>query len=397
MKQVIGDAVALADNAVVTQEQIDNCAIIQSKAELQLHFHAVCQGLNSMLHAAAAFHSGIVELDKSSGFSRKLGVASEYYEDGVGAVQKAAAAAHELAAGGGAFEAAASATAKLLDGAAHLADGIPIASFVLKGVSFCVAHVQGLKFDSRMKLIIKQLFPTLNPASWSFVVEEVARCVTVASAADIEALYQSTADDRGAIKNWFRGKCAEYGLATLTSKAEDSVVMAALQKVEAVTVLALNKRVPEGLEGKKLAEFIVGCIAPHASSASTSASTAATAHAGSPHPAPTSGRLSPPPVALHDTASHSEVEQLRIKLEEQEVLNKKLAQAQAEQEEREKKREQELAALRKQMQKLAPQEKEKDEAGSGGGLVLASTKSEANEKTVKAAAATAAAPSARAH
>ena len=156
-----------------------------------------------------------------------------------------------------------------------------------------------------MKLIIKQLFPTLNPASWSFVVEEVARCVTVASAADIEALYQSTADDRGAIKNWFRGKCAEYGLATLTSKAEDSVVMAALQKVEAVTVLALNKRVPEGLEGKKLAEFIIGCIAPHASSASTSASTAATAHAGSHHPAPTSGQSSPPPVALHDTASHS--------------------------------------------------------------------------------------------
>jgi hypothetical protein len=450
MQQVIGDAVALADSAVVTQEQIDNCAIIQAKAELQLHFHAVCQGLNSMLHAAAAFHSGVVELDKSSGFSSKLGVASEHHEDGIGAVQKAAAAAHELAAGGGAFEAAASATAKLLDGVAHLADGIPIASFVLKGASFCVAHVQGLKFDSRMKLIIKQLFPTLNPASWAFVVEEVARCVTVASAADIETLYQSTADDRGPIKNWFRGKCAEYGLAALTSKAEDSVVMAALQKVEAVTVLALNKRVPEGLEGKKLAEFIVGCIAPSASSASTATSTAGTAHAGSPHPTPSPGRSSPPPpVSLHDTASHSEVEQLRRKLEEQEVLNKKLAQAQTEQEEREKKRreqelaaqevlnkkleqaqteqeerekkreqelaaqevlnkkleqaqteqeerekkrEQELAAMRKQIQKLAPQDKDKDEAGGGGGLVLASSKSEANADTVKAAAALAARP-----
>jgi hypothetical protein len=198
-----------------------------------------------------------------------------------------------------------------------------------------------------MKLIIKQLFPTLNPASWSCVAEEVARCVTVASAADIEALYQSTADDRGPIKNWFRGKCAEYGLATLTSKAEDSVVMAALQKVEAVTELALNKRVPEGLEGKKLAEFIVGCIAPSASSASTIASTAAISRAGSPHPTPSPGRSSPPPpVSLHDTASHSEVEQLRRKLEEQ---DKNLAQAQAEQEEREKRREQELTALHKQV------------------------------------------------
>ncbi len=53
---------------------------------------------------------------------------------------------------------------------------------------------------------------------------------------------------------------------------EEPNVMTALQKVEAVTVLALNKRVPEELEGKKLAEFIVGCIAPSASSASTAAS-----------------------------------------------------------------------------------------------------------------------------
>jgi hypothetical protein len=215
----------------------------------------------------------------------------------------------------------------------------------------------------------------------------------VACAADIETLYQSTADDRGPIKNWFRGKCAEYGLATLTSKAEDSVVMAALQKVEAVTVLALNKRVPEGLEGKKLAEFIVGCIAPSVSSASTVASTAAIAHAGSSHPTPSPGRSSPPPpVSLHDTASHSEVEQLRRKLEEQEVLNKKLAQAQAEQEEREKRREQELTALHKQVQKLAPQDKEKDEAGGGGGLVLASSRSEVNAETVNTAAAQAVRP-----
>ena len=95
---------------------------------------------------------------------------------------------------------------------------------------------------------------------------------------------------------------------------------------------------------------------------------------------------------MHDTASHSEVEQLRRKLEEQEVLNKKLAQAQAEQEEREKRREQELTALRKQMQKLAPQDKEKDEAGGGGGLVLASSRSEVNAETVNTAAAQAVRP-----
>ena len=87
-------------------------------------------------------------------------------------------------------------------------------------------------------------------------------------------------------------------------------------------------------------------------------------------------------MALHDAASHSEVEQLRKELEEQkerDIL-------------REQKREQELAAMRKQMQKLSAQDKDNDASGSGGGLVLASSKSEVNAETVNTAAAQAVRP-----
>ena len=90
-------------------------------------------------------------------------------------------------------------------------------------------------------------------------------------------------------------------------------------------------------------------------------------------------------MALHDAASHSEVEQLRKELEEQK-------QHFEEQKEREQKREQELAAMRKQMQKLSAQDKDSDASGSGGGLVLASSKSEVSAETVNTAAAQAVRP-----
>ena len=90
-------------------------------------------------------------------------------------------------------------------------------------------------------------------------------------------------------------------------------------------------------------------------------------------------------MALHDAASHSEVEQLRKELQEQK-------QHFEEQKEREQKREQELAAMRKQMQKLSAQDKDNDASGSGGGLVLASSKSEVNAETVNTAAAQAVRP-----
>jgi hypothetical protein len=181
------------------------------------------------------------------------------------------------------------------------------------------------------------------------------------------------------VKNWFRSKCSEYGLATLTSKAEDAVVMMALQKVDGVSQLALGQIVPPDLDEKGLADFIVENLAPSASLPSAAAPAAAPAPASAPHSTASPGRSSPPPpVALHDAASHSEVEQLRKELQEQK--------------EREQKREQELAAMRKQMQKLSAQDKDNDASGSGGGLVLASSKSEVSAETVNTAAAQAVRP-----
>jgi hypothetical protein len=387
MKKVIGGAAALAAHAVVTQQQLDDIAAIRGQPELQQFYHCVCQGLQCMLHIATAFKTGSVQLDKNSGFSGTLGTISGHYDGAVDFVGKAGTKAADFASRAGSFEGAANAIASVLDKAAEIADGIPIASFVLKGLSFIVNQVQGLKFDARMNRMIKSLFPNLNPLSWTFVVEEVARRVTVASAPDIQTLHSGTEDDRGRVKNWFRSKCSEYGLATLTSKAEDAVVMMALQKVDGVLQLALSEGVPAGLSAEELADFIVGHVVPSAP---------APAPAPTVNAAPSAaavGRASPPPpVALHDAASHSEVEQLRKQNEEQEAVIKKLAQGQAEQEERDKKREQELAAMRKQMQKLSAQDKDNDASGSGGVLVLASSKSEVNAETVNTAAAQAVRP-----
>jgi hypothetical protein len=440
IKQVLGGAVALAAHSKVTQQQLNDKSIIQGRPELLLFYGAVCQGLQCMLHIATAFKTGSVQLDKNSSVGGHLGQVSNHYNDAVDAVSKAGSCASDLAARAGSFEGAANAVASVLDKVAEIADGIPVASFVLKGLSFIVNQVQGLKFDARMNCLIKSLFPDLSPLAWTYVVEEVARRVTVVCAADIQALHSGTEDSRGRVKNWFRSKCSEYGLVTLTSKAEDAVVMMALQKVDCVAQLALSDSVPKGLGEHDLADFIVRHVVPSAPAPAPALPPAASSVPSSAAPP---GRSSPPPpAALHDVASHDEVEQLRKKLEEQAALNKKLAQAQAEQEEREKKlaqaqaeqeerekkreqaqaeqeerekkreqaqaeqeerekkreqaqaeqeerekkREQELAALRKQIQKLVPQDKEKDETGSGGGLVLASSKSEVNAETVNTAA-----------
>jgi hypothetical protein len=426
IKQVLGGAVSLAAHAKVTQQQLNDKSIIQGRPELQLFYGAVCQGLQCMLHIATAFKTGSVQLDKNSSVGGYLGQVSDHYDDAVDAVSKAASCASDLAARAGSFEGAANAVASVLDKVAEIADGIPVASFVLKGLSFIVNQVQGLKFDARMNRLIKSLFPDLSPLAWTYVVEEVARRVTVLSAADIQALHSGTEDGRGRVKNWFRSKCSEYGLVTLTSKAEDAVVMMALQKVDCVAQLALSDSVPKGLGEHDLADFIVRHVVPSAPAPAPALPPAASSVPSSAAPP---GRSSPPPPAtLHGVASHDEVEQLRKNLEEQAALNKKLAQAQAEQEarekklaqaqaeqeerekkreqaqaeqeerekkreqaqaeqeEREKKRERELAALRKQIQKLVPQDKEKDEDGSGGGLVLASSKSEVNAETVNTAA-----------
>ena len=121
------------------------------------------------------------------------------------------------------------------------------------------------------------------------------------------------------MKNWFRNKCKEFDLATLTSKAEDAVVMLALQKVDCVLQLALSQSIPDGLHESELADFIVRHVA-----------TAAPAPAPvSASPAP-SGQLYvttidqscvPALVAPYDAATYTEVEQLRKKLEAQEECN----------------------------------------------------------------------------
>jgi hypothetical protein len=258
--------------------------------------------------------------------------------------------------------------ASALDAVAKIADGIPVASFVLKGLSFIVNKVQGLKFDARMQRVIKSLFPDLNPLAWTYVVEEVARRVAVLCAPEIQALYSGTEDCRGRVKNWFRSKCEEYGLATLTSKAEDAVVMMALQKVDCVSQLALSERVPQGLSEVELADFIVRHVVAAASAQVSAVPSAQLCSA------PPDSPLPPPPVALNDGASHDEVEDLSKQVEELKALNKQLG-----------------TRLNK-IEKLVPQDKDNDAAGSGGGLILASSKTEVNAETANAAAAQAVRP-----
>ena len=143
-----------------------------------------------------------------------------------------------------AFEGAANAVAKLLDVAAGVAEGTLVASVVINIISFTVSKCVGQKFDVRMNRLINCLFPDLSPAKWTFVTEEVSRRVTVVFATDIEALHSGTEDDRGRVTNWFRSKSAEYGVAHLSSKADDAVVITALQQVEVVIQLALSGDVP---------------------------------------------------------------------------------------------------------------------------------------------------------
>jgi hypothetical protein len=145
--------------------------------------------------------------------------------------------------------------ASVLDNTAKIADGIPIASFVLKSVSSMLNQVQGLKFNVRINRVIESLFPNLNPLSWTTVVEEVARRVTVACRSDIGALHSGSEDNRGRVKNWFRNKCSEYGIATLTSKAEDAVVIMALQKVDYVLQFALSTTFPADAHRRSASTF----------------------------------------------------------------------------------------------------------------------------------------------
>ena len=379
IKAVVGDAAALAAHAVFTQPQLDDIAAIRHSAVLQLFYETMCQSLQSMIHIAAAFKTGSVQLDKNSSFSGRLGQLSQHYDGAVEAAGKAAAKVTDFASHAGAFEDAAHAVAKLLDGAAAIAEGIPIASVVIKCISFTVNQWTEKKFDVRMKRLIERLFPDLSPTKWTFVAEEVSRRVTVVFADDVEALHSGTEEQRGRVKNWFRNKCAEYGLAHLTTKADDAVVMMALQRVEGVIQLALGGDVPPRLDYTELAHFLVDKLAPRAAASVVSAAAATPA-------SPSAGRSSsPPPVALHDAASHSEVEELRRELEEQKERDKM-------REERDKKREEELAALRKQVKKMAQKDQDHDSSGSGGGLVLASSKSEVNAETVKTAAAHAVRP-----
>jgi hypothetical protein len=421
---VLGDAAALTAHAKVTQQQLDDKAIIQGKPELLLFYGAVCQGLQSMLHIAAAFKTGSVQLDKNSSLGSHLRLVSDHHDSAVDTAGKAASRASDLAEVAGSFEGAANAMASALDKVAEIADGIPVASFVLKGISCIVNQVQGLKFDARMNRIIKSLFPNLSPLAWTCVVEEVARRTAVLCAPEIQVLHSGTEDRRGRAMNWFRTKCSDYGLATLTSKAEDAVVMMALQKVDRLTQLALSGSFPEGLSEEGLAEYII----QHAMSSSPVPAPTQSSAVCSVQPSSASpGRWSPPP---HDVASHDEVEELRSKLDEQDALNKQLQQKSDEQDALNKQlqhksdeqdalnkqlqhksdeqdalnkqlqqksedqnalnkqlqrkieehdalneqRDQDLKMLQERLEQLAPQDSADDATGGGGGLVMASRK-----------------------
>jgi hypothetical protein len=372
IKKILGGAAAFAEHSKVTQQQLEDKGLIRGRPELLLFYGAVCQGLQCMLHMATAFKTGSVQLDKNSSYGSYMGQVSDHFDDAVGAVGQAASRARNLATRVGFFEGAANSMASALDKVAEIADGIPIASFVLKGLSFIVNQVQGLKFDARMNRMIKSLFPDLNPLAWSYVVEEVARRVAVLCAPEIQALYSGTEDCRGRIKNWFRNKCSDYGLATLTSKAEDAVTMLALQKVYCVSQLALSDSVPEGLSEIQLADLIVRHVVASASAPAPAPAQAAAATSAQLSSAPPDS--SPPHVALNDFASHDEMEVLRKKLDQQDALNKQ------------------LSARLKKIEKLVPQDKDNDATGSGGGLIQASSKSEVNAETFNTAAAQAVRP-----
>jgi hypothetical protein len=324
MKKVLGGTAALAAHAVLTQQQLDDMTTIRGRPEL-LHFYsALCQGLQCVLHIATASKTGCVQLDKNSCLSGLLGSPA------------------------GAFEEAACMIATALDNTAKIADGIPIASFVLKGVSSILNQVQGLKFDVRINRVIESLFPNLNPLSWTTVVEEVARRVTVACRLDIGALHNGSEDDRGRVKNWFRNKCSEYGMATLTSKAEDAVVIMALQKVDRVLQFALSTTFPSGLSETDLAVLIVGHLV---------ASVPAQLQAS---PATPSQSSLSPPETNHTSVYQASVEDLQSKIEKQEVFNKRLGER------------------LKTIEKMVPQVQEKYSSDNSGGLVLVPTKVEAN-------------------
>jgi hypothetical protein len=362
LKNFKGDAAALAPHAVFTQQQLYDEAVIQSSPVLKLFYGATSQSLHCMFHIAQAFKSGNV-MDKSSTFSKRLGLAAEHYkwDSFVEVAGDAAARVTDYASHFGAFESAAHVVANVLDSAAAVAEGIPIASVVIKCISFTVNKWTEKKFDVRMNRLIACLYPDLDPVKWTSVAQEVSRRLTVAFASDIEALHSGAEENRGRVKNWFRDKCAEYGLAHLTSKADDAVVMMALQKVELFIQLALGGDVPAGLVYTELADVIVSKLAPFTAAAVSTAAMAA-------HASPSSYRSSsPPPVTLHEAASHSEVEKLRRLLEETQERDKK-----------------EMANLRQKLKMLETKDQDKD--SSGGGLVLASSKSEVNAETANTAA-----------
>jgi hypothetical protein len=224
------DCILFASN----QQQL--IARIRTNTALKMFHDALCQAMQVMLHEATAFKSGKVNMDKTN------------------------------------------TAAKVLDGAAGLADGIPIASFVLKSLSFVVNTAQGLKFDACMQLLIRRLFPDLDTVTWSSVVRKVAQSVTIAVAPDIEALYSGTEDDRSHITQWFLQKCSDYGFVYQTSKAEDAVAMMALKKVEEISHLALSKSFPSDLSEEQLSDFIVSRIAPSASPLVASSTSPASAY-----------------------------------------------------------------------------------------------------------------------
>jgi hypothetical protein len=381
MKLVLGDAVALTERSKVTKQQSDDASVIRGRSELRLFYGAVCQGLQCMLHIATAFKTGIVQLDKNSTLGGYLGLVSDHYDDAVEAVGQATSRASDLAERVGPLEFAANAMATVLDKVAEIADGIPVASFVLKGLSFILSTADSLKFDARMNRMIKSLFPDLSPPAWTYVVEEVARRVTVLCAPEIQALHSGTEDRRGRVKNWFRNKCSEYGLATLTSKAEDAVVMMALQQVDCVSQLALSGSIPENLSEVELAEFIVRHVAPPAS-APAAAPAQAPATPSVPPSQVSSDRASPPP---HDIASHGEVEELRKMYEEQ----KKAFEDQKKAFEDQKKA---MTLLKTKVEKLAPEDNDHGEPGCGGELILAAKTSEVSAESASTAAAQAVRP-----
>jgi hypothetical protein len=300
---------SVKDTAMETPEELDDLATIKLKPELQLHYDEMCKGLHELLFVAQAINSKCIQVDMGSGVIATLGTISEHFDDTFDAIIKGASKTKELAAGGSVFNSTTTKmAANILDGAAYCADGIPIASFVLKSVSFMLNKLQGLKVKAGVTRMITHLFPQENPTKWTFVVEGVARRVTVAHAVSIEKLHNGTEEDRWDITNWFRRKCEIYGLATLTSKADDSVKMMALKQVEAVSRLALQEIMPVGLESTALVDFIVNHIPAPAFSA---ASAAAPAQTSSSRRASNPGLSSVPLlVPLNVAVSQSGVEQL---------------------------------------------------------------------------------------